>query len=231
MNYKIITGMSQEYFDNIGKLMLESWIQYWPTNFCITVYTEDIIDFDHPRVLFEPLDNMEQEYHDFQNAVMKLERRTKTFAKKAWPIITHLASNTGRLIWLDADVITESEITEQWLNTLIAPNDFSAHLGVPQASYYAVETGFFMINLENKFKNEFLNEYRRTYYEKDFAGVKKPFDGDVFGKVITFLKNNPKFTYTELNQNFETSLSPFNHVFRSRMKHYKARRKEIFKET
>ena len=101
MNYKIITGMSQEYFDNIGKLMLESWIQYWPSNFYITVYTEDIINFNHPRVIFESLDNMEQEYHDFQNAIMKLERRTKTFAKKAWPIINctkyPVSCNTNQL--------------------------------------------------------------------------------------------------------------------------------------
>lgn len=231
MSYTVITGMSRDYFDTIGQHMLESWLTYWPVSFSITVYTEDTIEFDHPRVKFESLDNMEQPFHDFQKSSMKLERRTKTFAKKAWPIMKHLDSNKGRLVWLDADVITESAITQAWLDKLIGPGEFSAHLGVPQASYYAVETGFFVINLENKFKNDFLNEYRRIYYEKDFVGLKKPFDGDVFGKVITFLKHNSEFVYNELNPNFETMLSPFNHVFRSRMKHYKASRKESFKQS
>ena len=230
MKYTVITGMSQEYFDNIGKHMLHSWIEFWPEHFSITVYTEDAIDFQHPRVQFESLCNLEQEFHDFQNATMKLERRTKTFAKKAWPIMKHLGDNVGRLIWVDADVITESEITEQWLNTLIQPDSLSAHLGVPQLSYYSVETGFFIIDLANKFKNKFLNEYRRIYYEKDFADMKKSFDGDVFGKVVTVLRAYPEFKYTELNPAFESSLSPFNSVFSSKMKHYKASRKEIFKD-
>lgn len=229
MSYTVITGMSNDYFNLIGQHMLESWLTYWPTNFSIIVYTEDEIDFDHPRVMFESLSNMETAYHEFQATPMKLERRTKTFAKKAWPIMKHLQGDSGKLIWLDADVITEAHVTEHWLNQLMRPEHFSAHLGVPQSQYYSVETGFFIINLENKFKNNFLNEYRRIYYEKDFANVKKPFDGDIFGKVITFLKNKPGFDFKELNAKYETSLSPFNYVFRPKMKHYKASRKEVFK--
>jgi hypothetical protein len=29
----------------------------------------------------------------------------------------------------------------------------------------------------------------------------------------------------ELNENYETSLSPFNHIFEGKMRHYKAKRK------
>jgi len=221
--------MSADYFNLIGRHMLTSWLTYWPADFSIIVYTEDTIDFDHPRVIFESLDSMETAYHDFQASPMKLEKRTKTFAKKAWPIMKHLHNNSGKLIWLDADVITHNYVTEQWLDHLMLPEHFSAHLGVPQSEYYSVETGFFIINLENQFKNNFLNEYQRIYYEKDFTGIKKPFDGDVFGKVITFLKNRPGFSFRELNVKYKTRLSPFDYVFRSRMKHYKASRKEEFK--
>lgn len=231
MSYTVITGMSNDYFNLIGKRMLESWLIYWPENFSIIVYTEDDIDFDRPRIIFESLADMEPAYHKFQKAeVKKRERRAKTFAKKAWPIMKHLRNNTGRLIWVDADVITHNYVTKEWLDQLLLTEHFSAHLGVPQSQYYSVETGFFIINLENKFKNIFLDEYQRIYYERDFTGIKKPFDGDVFGKVITSLRNCPGFAFNELNAKYKTRLSPFDYVFRLRMKHYKAARKEKFKE-
>lgn len=229
--YKIITGMSSQYYNEIGKHMITSWLEYWPTDFKLVVYTEDkdTLPITDPRISIVSLDTMGQEYKDFQNSKMKLERRIKTFAKKAWPIMKNLESQNGRLIWIDADVLTEDYITKEWLDRLLDDDSFSCHIGVPQGTYYSVETGFFIINLNHAHKEKFLDEYRRVYYEKDFTNLHKPFDGDIFGKVIRLLREDKKFKYTELSNDPDNGLSPFNNIFKSKMKHYKAKRKNIFK--
>lgn len=228
--YKIISGMSINYYNTIGKHMLLSWLKYWPKEFSITVYSEDKLPIRNSRIKVIDLNTMGEEYEKIQQEKMKLANRTKTFAKKAWPIMKNLEKDSGKLIWIDADVITDDDITIDWLDSLIESDDFSCHIGVPQGQYYSVETGFFIINLENKFKNEFLNEYRRIYYTRDFSNLHKPYDGDIFGKVIRHLKCKNDFKYSELNVNYETSLSPFNSIFENKMKHFKAKRKNIFKE-
>ena len=229
--YNIITGMSESYFNKIGKSMIESWLKFWPVNYTLVVYTEDTIDFVHDRVKFISLDTMDQDYVKFQNQdFTKLNSRVKTFAKKAWPIMENLKSDSGKLLWVDADVIFLSKITESWLETLISKDEFSAHLGVPQTDFYAVETGFFLINLDHQFKDDFLRLYRNIYLTRDFSDMKKPFDGDVFGKVITLLSKNKNFKFRELSPDI-TIRSPFNTVFRDKMKHYKAKRKNNFNKT
>lgn len=229
MAYEIITGMSLDYYNNIGKYMIESWLKFWPKDFILNVYTENILPINNNRINVVDINNIDDKYVEFQNANFKLADRAKRFAKKAWPIMKHLKKNDGHLIWIDADVITIDTITVDWLNSLINKNQFSAHIGVQQGKYYSVETGFFIINRSHHFKNNFLNEYCRIYHERDFSNQHKPFDGDVFGKVIRHLRSEPEFFYRELNKNYETVLSPFNGIFDGKMQHYKAKRKNNFK--
>ena len=224
--YKIITGMSLEYYDQIGKDMLTSWEKFWPEEFKILVYSEDNLSFiNSSRVAYKDLNDIDDEYTKFQlEDFSKRDTRIKIFAKKAWPIMKHLEETFGKLIWLDADVITQNYITQDWLDSLLHPTEFSCHLGVPQDQYYSVETGFFIINLENKFKNEFLKIYKEIYYNRDFSNMKKPFDGDTFGRIITEMRSMPGFRFNDLSPTLD-KLSPFNNAFKNKMKHYKAKRK------
>lgn len=223
--YKIITGMSNEYYDLIGKEMISSWLKFWPENFSLEIYTEDKLKIKNPRIRITSLDTMDSMYHEFQSTeTKKFNERSKIFAKKAWPIMLNLNENEGKLIWVDADVITIGEITEDYLNSLIGPDDFSSHIGVYQSEYYSVETGFFIIDRTNKFKKMFLENYKNIYYNRDFSDMKKPFDGDVFGKVIRNLNLDPEFRFNELNKEIGR-LSPFNRIFKDKMQHYKAKRK------
>lgn len=218
--------MSLEYYNNIGKHMIESWLTFWPKDANLYVYSEDILPIEHDRIKIIDINNIDEEYTKFQNSSFKLQRRSKTFAKKAWPIMQNLQDDEfDYLIWLDADVITEGEITYDFLNEMLPKNYFSCHIGVPQGPYYSVETGFFIINKKHNYKDKFLEIYRKIYITRNFSDMHKPFDGDVFGKVIRELKKYNDFAYKELNENYETSLSPFNHIFEGKMRHYKAKRK------
>ena len=224
--YTIITGMSLDYYNQIGKDMLTSWENFWPEEFKILIYSEDNLSFiNSPRLEYRDLNSIDNEYTNFQlDDFSKRDTRIKIFAKKAWPIMKHLEENSGKFIWLDADVITQDYITIEWLDSLLTATEFSCHLGVPQDQYYSVETGFFIINLENKFKNIFLKKYKDIYYQRDFSNMKKPFDGDTFGRIITEMKDFPEFCFNDLSP-LLNKLSPFNSVFKNKMKHYKAKRK------
>jgi hypothetical protein len=225
--YDIITGMSLDYYHRIGKAMLDSFIEWWPERFCITVYSEDNLPIENKRIKVVSLDTLDNGYKEFQDEynVFKLEARAKTFAKKAYPIMHHLESNYGRLVWLDADLITTSLITQLWLDSLITKDDFSAHFGVPQGNYYSVETGFFIINRENKYKDLFLKHYKNIYQTRDFSDMHKPFDGDAFGKVIRECSKEKGFKYAELNPAPDTIKSPMSKIFESKLKHFKGKRK------
>ena len=229
MSYTIISGMSLDYYNNIGQAMVESWLRYWPKEYTLKIYTEDTLPINNNRIQLININNIDPMYTEFQNAKFKLETRSKRFAKKAWPIMKNLDNNNGYLIWVDADVITEYYITQEYLDSLIPSDCFSCHIGVPQGQYYSVETGFFIIDKSNKFKDEFLDKYKYIYYNRDFSDMHKPFDGDAFGKVIRDLKTNNQFTYKELNSE-KMSKSPFNHIFKNKMKHYKAKRKNTYNE-
>lgn len=229
MSYTIISGMSLDYYNNIGQAMVESWLRYWPKEYTLKIYTEDTLPINNNRIQIININNIDPMYTEFQNAKFKLETRSKRFAKKAWPIMKNLDDNNGYLIWVDADVITEDYITQEYLDSLIPSDCFSCHIGVPQGQYYSVETGFFIIDKSNKFKDQFLDKYKYIYYNRDFSDMHKPFDGDAFGKVIRDLKTNKQFTYKELNSE-KMSKSPFNHIFKNKMKHYKAKRKNTYNE-
>ena len=86
----------------------------------------------------------------------------------------------------------------------------------------------FYNSLSNKFKDEFLDKVSKKVNDKT-SKLHKPFDGDAFGKVIRDLKTNNQFTYKELNSE-KMSKSPFNHIFKNKMKHYKAKRKNTYNE-
>ena len=221
--FDVVSSMSSSYYHKWGSYMLLTWLHHWHDNFNLTLYSEDILPVDHPRVTVVPLDSFGKEYKGFLKAEHS-NNRAPIFAKKAWPIMHHLKQNDGCLVWVDADVITESFIHSHWLNSLINDN-FSAHLGVPQGEYYSVETGFFIINREHHMKNTFLEKYRNIYLNRDFSKMYKPFDGDTFGRVITECREIG-LDYNELAPNPDKVLSPFNKRFKGKLWHLKGKHKE-----
>ena len=225
--YKVITSMSASYYEKVGKYMLRSWVKNWSPVFHLYVYSEDNIPFEHERVHHESLSQFGEPLQSFLSDVHS-NSRSIIFAKKAWPIMGNLKSSKGKLVWIDADVITEGAIYQAWLLNLIGvPSNFSAHFGVPQNGYYSVETGFFIIDRTHPAKHLFLEKYSNIYYTRDFSNMYKPFDGDTFGRCITECKKEYEgFSYNELSPQPDKILSPFNKVMKGKMWHLKAKHKE-----
>ena len=216
--------MSNAYYERVGNYMLRSWAKNWSPFFHLTVYTEDVIPFEHERIHYETLDQF-ADLNVFLNEKHS-NSRCGMFGKKSWPIMNNLIPNSGKLVWVDADVITEGRITPFWIDHLIG-DKFSAHLGVPQNEFYSVETGFFIINRSHPSKELFRTKYTNIYMERDFSKMYKPFDGDSFGRCVTeCTAEDPKFSYNELSPRPDKVLSPFNKRFKGTLWHLKAKHKE-----
>jgi len=223
-----------------GKLMIESFAKAVP-NQTLHLYTEDFIKVKvelgnkYPIEIINLKEVSDEEYTKFQeDKHIPIPSRTKRFAHKAWAIMHSLENyNEGLLCWIDADVLFKHTMGVEWVESLVSKNELSAHLGVEVKvnnnthpmdgkTIYAAETGFFVINLEHKDKDKFLKEYRRSYLERDFNTLRKPFDNDIYGRTIKVIETE----YRELSPNLEL-VSPFNKsVLRSFMYHYKAHHKE-----
>lgn len=224
--YKVITSMSASYYEKVGKYMLHSWIKKWSPIFHLYVYTESKIPFEHERVHYESLDQFGESLESFLTDTHP-NSRSIIFAKKAWPIMANLKPSKGKLVWVDADVMSEGPITPKCIDNLLGIGNFSAHLGVPQQGYYSVETGFFIIDRAHPAKSLFLQKYSNIYFNRDFSNMYKPFDGDTFGRCITECKKEYEgFSYNELSPKPDKVLSPFNKVFKGKMWHLKAKHKE-----
>ena len=221
--YDIVSSMSAEYYHNWGAYMIQTFLGNWHPNFTMTLYSEDLLPIDHPRIKVVSLDMFGKDLRRFCKE-QHTNDRASIFAKKAWPIMHHLNPNNGYLIWIDADVMTESFMYPKYITTLVG-DKFSAHLGVPQGDYYSVETGFFVINRAYKLKNLFLKKYKDIYQNRDFTNMYKPFDGDTFGRVITECIEYG-LEYNELSPKPDKVRSPFNKVFQGKMWHLKGKHKD-----
>lgn len=191
--YTAITSMDQKYFDHCGRACLETFSRFWPSDINIVVYNENMPrPQKYKKVGYMPWHVLGQDYADF-------ERRTENskvlqFAKKAFPIIHAMNTiTTDRIIWLDADVATKTDILPQLLD-LISPDDaLSTHYGVkhswpseedPERISFSCETGFFILNTRHFMFKDFANLYKKYYLEDLGYNLRRFYDGEVYGAVV-----------------------------------------------
>ena len=232
--YAVITSMSDAYYQQIGRACIESFGAHWPKEIPLYVFDENIVDPPKRKwTTYVPWSDLG---HDLKNFCRRNEiGRVQTFAKKAFSVIAGLKMfDVDRLIWLDADVISTSDINTQLLDLITPDHVLSTHYGVkhnwpteqePDRMCFSCETGFFAVNRRHPQFQQFLNRYQE-YYLKDLGRLLRRFyDGDVYGAVVQEFENAGTKMF-ELNpeQRHRTPiprsvLAPYIH-------HYKAGAKE-----
>lgn len=228
MNIEVITSVSEEYYDRIGKESIESWLQYWPYNLKLTCYVEGFRFLEHPRVRQISFDEFDKDYWDFQK--LNVKDRVKIFSKKAFSFIHAMENSTAdRVIWLDADVITKKSVPLQLLESLL-PNDvLSTHMGVTYTTttdgatgrWFVPETGFFAINKRHPAFNDFYKEYKRRYVKNDYSGLRRFYDNDVYGVAFEQLNVKGLDLCENLKKQYKT---PLKHtVLGEYLHHFKAK--------
>ena len=185
----IITSMDINYYEKVGKAMLKSWKAHWAHLYPMYVYNEAgfRVKVRGTKSLGWQLGN---DYLSFMRR--HTNDKVKTFAKKAFSIIHAMDTiDCEKLIWLDADVIIKNSLPENLIDILCPKDTLSAHFSVwhvvDDVKYHSCETGFFILNKKHPKFKEFRETYRRIYLEDDTNGIRRFYDGEVYGKTVDAL--------------------------------------------
>ncbi len=229
MNLEIITSFDQRYYNLIGKDCVDTWLTYWPQELTLTCYVEEFSLPEQQRIKQISFENLEPAYFEFQHT-KGIGGQERKFAKKSFSFIHAMFNSTAdRIIWLDADVISEKELSIELIKSILPDTALSTHMGVTYDTkkdgtpgrWFVPETGFFAVNTHHKKFNEFRKEYRRMYVEKDNKNLRRFYDNDVYGYVFESLGAEGldlcgKFTKPYKTPIRHTILGPY-------LSHYKAK--------
>jgi hypothetical protein len=186
---------------------------------------------ERDRITQISFDNLPKEYFEFQSSNEK--DRVKIFAKKAYSVIHAMTnSQADRIIWVDADNIFFKDIPILFLEQLCSEDTLATFMGVwhhedktnkKSQTFFSAETGFFILNKNHKGFSKFSNRYKQYYDNRIKDGLRRFYDGEVFGAVVKELEE--EFKFNDLCNKFNKKYkSPMKHtVLGEYMHHYKSK--------
>ena len=156
MKTYVITTFSEEGFNLYGKRMIKTFLEFWPKEIELIVYTDSQLPIQNSRIhnlLISSISEIEifRQRHK-NNAEVHGKKPNKNWPNKAiiekynykydayrfcfqamvlWPAAHYIQEKTSNaiMIWLDADVYTFKEITMPYLNQLLPKNYDCSYLG------------------------------------------------------------------------------------------------------
>lgn len=166
--------MNQQYYDHIGRFMLESFLKYAPEHFVLHLYAESItseLPSAQNLIVYDWNTVCKPSWDKFANKTT--DNSAKKFGKKGWASI-HAWENidADRLIWLDADLLFYKELNEDIIEFTLPRKKL---IGLFDQTYLSkerdnidtskpsAETGYVILNKRHKDFEAFVKEYRRVY--------------------------------------------------------------------
>ena len=201
-----VTTQNKAYYDKLGKKSIDSFVKHWPKEICLHVFAEDFEIENHDNVMYHSFDILDDDFRNFQKTDYK--KRVKIFSYKAFSWLRACQfEGADRVIWVDSDVITFNDIPSDFLNSLCPGNFLATYMAViydhkkmkgsPTQQIKPVlcgETGFYIINKNHYFYEDFVNRYREYYVRGYGEKLRRFYDGDVFGAVVSeFEQHGPIF--------------------------------------
>lgn len=201
MNIDVITSFNEKYYNMIGKDCVSTWLSYWPRELKLTCYVEEFSLPESNRLKQIPFDHLPQSYFNFQDS--EDNERVRIFSKKAFSVIHAFENSTAdRIIWIDADLLTERSVPFDFLKAICPDDTLATFMGVnhhkerhnPNSEIvFSAETGFFVVNPKHPDFKKFANRYKEYYEKRLSTNLRRFYDGDVFGAVVK------EFTNTKFN--------------------------------
>lgn len=219
-----VTTMNEDYYHRIGKFMLHTWAEFFPENYVLHVYLENFkVDLDK-KIIQENWVEVQELFDAWELSNPESNNTDKRFTKKA---LTQISSwnkiKTGKLFWLDADIIFLKKIPVNLFDLII--EDY------PLASWgeEQFESGTVFINLDHKNFLDIKNWYEDIYLFKKLLPIgQRWFDGELLGWAC--VQAGKKHRNLKSLCDAKTS-TPMNRSWIGEfMQHFKAKRKNQIKE-
>lgn len=194
MKYTVVTTFNAAGYHRYGQRMLQTWLKNWPKTVQLIVYAENChIGESSTNVIIRDLLASSKELVDFKTKwqhipfangdvsgdPVRSQRKDSgkgfkwdavRFSHKVYSIF-HCAKNvySDWLIWMDADTVCHSAITEQDIANLCPDNRDLCFLG--RRGKFS-ECGLYAMNLRSQRTQNFLTEFQQ-YYDEAEQGIFK----------------------------------------------------------
>lgn len=185
MKYCVVTTFNAAGYEKYGQRMIQTFLRTWPKDVQLVVYAEQCTVREHaPNLLIHDLELASPELVAFKNAwgnvpkangdvsaITGLNQRKDfkkqfkwnavRFSHKVYAIF-HAAKTTTAdwLIWMDADMVCHSSVSESDLDRLIPAHTDLCYLG-RQGKY--TECGLYAMKLASPAIREFLQKFQDVY--------------------------------------------------------------------
>jgi hypothetical protein len=185
MNLTVVTTFHKPGYEQYGKRMIQTFLENWPKNVNLYVYAEDcVVEEQAPNLKVFDLHAASPDLVKFKNKwkgvpkangdVSKDPVRSRRkdsgkgfkwdavrFAHKVYSIFAAVSvCDSDWLMWMDADTICHSKITEKDLEKMLPGKQDLCFLG--RRGKYS-ECGLYGMNLKHDTTLAFLKEFQRVY--------------------------------------------------------------------
>jgi hypothetical protein len=172
MSHNVITSFNEKYYETKGgKEFVETFKKHWPKSVKLTIYFEgDELLPDEDNVSWRYIEEVEG-YMEWMEAISKFPVMSGNVGRynieydarmcRAAFIHAHaLKTLGGKVFWIDADVVTHSDVPETFLDEVLPDNKFCCCLSRP---WFNTETGFLGINANHPLIDRWLDAWIQVY--------------------------------------------------------------------
>lgn len=198
-----VTTMNRAYYDAIGRYMLETFVEHWPEDFPLYVYTEG---FDLPiqapniltRDLYTEVGPRLQAFLDWRG-----EHHTRKFAYKAYAWMRATETLTEDvLMYLDADTETKKAVPRSFIEALVPEDTLLAYMYAratavdeqgDQLFFDNAETCIYAFNQRHAFAAAFMRRYQEIYETREIGNstvFRKSHDTWVMAECVRLAERN-----------------------------------------
>jgi len=227
-----ITSMGLDYYNTIGKIMVESYKRVWPKEIPLYVYSEDRLDIIDENIhtidIHKACDPQLQNYLDYIG-----DHFSRNFSYKVYSWI-HAIRNIEAdwILWLDADTVCFAKPDEQFFNTVFNKEFQTVYMGTVMykdkkgwKGKTNCDSAIISFNKNTAEATNFVNEFERLYESHDINNRElfpKPNDTHAFIHCIEHV-SVPSYN---LNSKLD-SLSPLKEtMLHDYFRHFKASKKD-----
>ena len=196
-----ITTFSKDGLDLYGQHMIDTWLQHWPVDHVLTVYTEGFQLPTNPRIHQIDLLSVSPELTEFKTQSqhmidlrptdIKYKRRVQKTVKWCHKVyamshaLKHATDN--HVIFLDGDTYSKSTIPKSFAYDLVGKHLFAVHFENLKHGLH-FETGLIVFNMLHQQMPVLLEKITQDYDNLNIYNHDKTWDGYWFSHLYKTMK-------------------------------------------
>ena len=185
---KVITTFSIDGYELYGQRMVNTWLQYWPSDIALTVYTEGFnlvekdprlkeIDINDACPGLKTFKERSQSFIDPKNVKTKSRvAKAIRWSHKIYAMSHALNQPCDYLMFFDGDTYSKGPVPSDIAQKLVQHHLFAVHFEVLQGMTH-FETGLISFNMRHKQMPLFRSELQKGYDNLAIHRLPKPWDG------------------------------------------------------